>query len=237
MISDTHGKLGWINEVPPCDILIHAGDICPDSWKKIWCRKDPGRAALWLKEELIPRIQALIDQGIIKHFVATFGNHDWIYRPEVPALNLPNIHFLADQEVNIMGLTIWGSPWSNTFFDWNWMQPPEVLAYSYTSIPTNIDVVVSHQPPVCAGYTVMDIYRKPIRLGSEELEAELPRINPMLVVCGHIHGGHGVYDLKGIKVVNAAYLDEQYMPKYPIEVVTLLKGQNENIRCLPQIVL
>lgn len=223
LVSDTHGTLVWMKEVPPCDILVHSGDICPDHWKEIWCRKDLGRAAAWLSSEFIPGIQYLLDEGIIKQFICTLGNHDWVTRREAKSLSTNQIHFLVDAELTCMGLKFWGSPWSDQFFDWAWMAQPEELAGRYAAIPEDVDVLISHQPPISYGSKFYDIHERRLnRVGSKELEAELLRIKPKLVACGHIHGGHGRFETpEGVKVVNAAWLDERYRPAYPIEVVDL----------------
>lgn len=223
LISDTHGETKWVDDINQCDILIHAGDICPDYWKGLWCRKDLGRSSLWLREVLLPKIQALVDSGIIKHFVATLGNHDWVTRREAESLSSEHIHFLVDKEVEILGLRIWGSPWSNQFFDWAWMNEPEKLAPLYEMIPANIDILVSHQPPISCGSIYEDLEAGRIeRVGSDELDVQLSRIKPRLVVCGHIHLGHGIYDHEsGCKVINAAWLDDHYQPTNPIETFEL----------------
>ncbi len=225
LTSDTHGTLKWIDEVSPCDVLVHAGDICPDVWKGVWCRKDLGRSALWLSEILVPKIQVLVDDGIIKHFVATLGNHDWVTRKEAQKLSTDTIHFLVDNRCECEGLHFWGSPWSDQFFDWAWMKAPEKLAPHYQAIPEGIDVIITHQPPISAGVNYISskgTYEE--RIGSKELEAELPRIKPKLVVCGHLHSGHGEYSTENspdTKIINASYLNEQYRPEYPIEVIEL----------------
>lgn len=223
VISDTHGELGWAKDVPPCDLLIHAGDLCPDVWEGKSCRRNLGLSASWLASEFRPVINNLLKAGTIKHFAATLGNHDWVTRNEAKILSDSALHFLVDREVEVEGLRVWGSPWSNQFFDWAWMKEPEELGKQYVEIPEGIDILISHQPPIsCGSHYYAPYMRSMEKIGSIELDAELGRIKPKLLVCGHIHSGHGVFThTTGTTVINAAYLDEFYKPKYPIETIDL----------------
>ena len=40
----------------------------------------------------------------------------------------------------------------------------------------------------------------------------LERVQPRLMVCGHIHSGYGGYRLGGTEVVNASIVDDAYRP-------------------------
>jgi len=213
MLSDTHGLLPPIESVPRCDILVHSGDVCPDGWGGVWCRKDFGRSALWLREVFVPWLLELLESGRINFFVGTFGNHDWVTRMEAQELNLidPRITFLIDAYAEVEGLRIWGSPWSNEFMNWAWMLDPAGMQQVFMAVPAEVDVLLSHTPPVNCGCRHYDM-RSGVEedIGSLELAIELPRINPQLVVCGHIHFARGTYSLGGVHVENASYVNEQY---------------------------
>lgn len=72
------------------------------------------------------------------------------------------------------------------------MKQPGELAAVYAQISEGIDIVVSHQPPYGYGDRAFDVGSEPTeRLGSRELLNALDRVRPKLVICGHIHGGHG----------------------------------------------
>jgi Icc-related predicted phosphoesterase len=41
------------------------------------------------------------------------------------------------------------------------------------------------------------------------------------MVCGHIHEGHGRFDLGATKIVNASLVDEDYRPINPVIEIEL----------------
>jgi hypothetical protein len=47
-------------------------------------------------------------------------------------------------------------------------------------------------------------------LGSKELLGTIDREQPKLVICGHIHAGHGRFEYNGIPIYNVSVVDEQY---------------------------
>ncbi len=97
-ISDLHGHLPI---VPPCDLLIIAGDVCPDFGPGT----GPGliRQRDWLNHEFANWIAV----QPCRTWVATYGNHDFLQRCAAG--------FHVDEAVTIGGLKVWLSPWSNTF--------------------------------------------------------------------------------------------------------------------------
>ena len=95
------------------------------------------------------------------------------------------------------------------------MKDPARLAKIYDAIPAGIDILVSHQPPYGHGDRTFDHDSgRVVHLGSRELLSAVERIRPKLVICGHIHGGHGRYEHRGIPIHNASVVDEQYRLVY-----------------------
>lgn len=213
-ISDTHGETKSV-KVNSCDILLHAGDVIVDGWKREWMRHRPGLSVEWMMDVWLPWIRPMIEGGHVGQVVLTWGNHDWtmgaVGQELKERLKPFKIHVLVDEEVNVGGLRIWGTPWSNTFMNWSWMQPPEKLKTVYDQVPAGVDIIVSHQPPLGAGGRFLDLeIGKIVELGSAHLLDTVRRVKPKAVVCGHIHGGYGEYRVDNSRVYNTSVADEAY---------------------------
>ena len=206
-MSDNHGKLEGI-KVPPCDLLIHAGDVCPD-----YAPGSPWGSGMqegWLSSKWLN----WLDLQPVVYTLATFGNHDFVRTNGTPRM------FNVDELVQLGDLKIWMSPWSNTFGGWAWMKDPSDLANIYSLIPEGTDIIVSHQPPFGYGDQVPERFRfanedPDGHVGSKELVETMNRVKPKVVICGHIHSGWGVYkhicpDGHIVKVYNVALVDEEY---------------------------
>lgn len=219
-VADLHGNLPVI---PPCDLLLIAGDVCPD-----FVARAPQRA--WFVDEFLPwqkRQPAAMT-------VMTWGNHDWMPRPAAAwadlhcARGLVFIDELAFVPARFKStvidggiVKIWCSPWSNQFNDWAWMQWPENLKLAYDQIPEGTDIILSHQPPYGYGDVADPRYQK--HLGSVELMDTIERVEPRLVICGHIHGGFGHYEHEinrgRTDIYNVSLVNEAYTPVNPVTVI------------------
>lgn len=192
--SDLHGHLP---DVPPCDILVLAGDILPEKDQEIFMEN---KLKPWLS-----RTQT----GAV---VATGGNHDHkLFRRDYP---LP-WRFLIDKSETVMGLKFHGTPWCLPLGRWAWQAPEYLLRYIYSLIPDDTDILISHAPPYSLGDRVQDGELA----GSKSLLERMQGLpNLKLVVCGHIHEARGRYG----KVVNASSIDHRYIPYFdPWTVVEL----------------
>ena len=69
-ISDQHG---FLPEIPACDLLIVAGDICPDRFGPFVARFAPDQQARWFDRTIRPWAQ----DSPATHRILTWGNHDW----------------------------------------------------------------------------------------------------------------------------------------------------------------
>jgi hypothetical protein len=117
-------------------------------------------------------------------------------------------------------VSIWLTPWSNLFMQWAYMKPLSELAQLYAAIPPGIDILVTHQPPLGFG----DMHDptgsgRPEHLGNPDLLAAIDRIRPRLVVCGHIHGGHGRFNRNGTTICNVSLVDDCYRLKHSPTVI------------------
>lgn len=201
VISDTHGYLPPAKELAAkADGLLHAGDIGID--------RNP---IPWFENVFYPWAAAF---G--KPIWATFGNHDRIAeRFQLPQGHPANLVFVVDDQVEVVGVPVWFSPWSMRFGPWAYMASDRELGLKYSRIPENTQVLVTHGPPFLAG----DRTSRGDRVGSVSLSdrlAQLPECN--LVITGHIHEDRGAHEIKiagrQVRVLNATYVDEWYEPIY-----------------------
>lgn len=190
-ISDLHGHLP---QLPEGDLILLAGDICPDYDQHRWLF---GEFAAWAERQ-----PAFI--------IAVWGNHDFIgEKLGEPLMN--NVAFVHDSIVNYQGLSIYGTPWSHWTADWcrQWAFMRKDAAHH--KIPP-VDIIVSHGPP----YGIGDRCEDGDRAGSHALREDIERVQPKLVVCGHIHEDRGIF-VKGLHqgcptVINASHVDLRYRP-------------------------
>lgn len=214
-LSDQHG---FLPEIPPCDLVIVAGDVCPDRIGPCWAFHYPELQRDWFNQRARPWLAAAPGT----HKVLTWGNHDWCgehggWDADAPDVGLTtDLQIVIDQETRVPTsdghvLRVWATPWSNQFMRWAFMQPPAALEEVYARVPSGIDVLVSHQPPY--GYGDETWYPdtgRCMHLGSRELLRAIERVRPRLVICGHIHGGFGTYEHDGVAIYNVSVVDEAY---------------------------
>ena len=176
--SDLHGHLP---PVPPCDILVLAGDILPETEQEVF---------------IVNKLLPWLDRALAKEIVATWGNHDhlpfrrWDYRSRW--------HLLVDQTTSIMGIKFHGTPWCRPVGRWAWQAPENILKYIYSLIPDDTDILISHTPP----YLMCDLENKHgENCGSRALLERMAQLKELkLLVCGHIHEARGSQD----KVLNVS---------------------------------
>ena len=82
-LSDQHG---FLPDVPTCDLLIVAGDVCPDRFGPFMAVHDPCQQQAWFDRTVRPWLAATP----ATHKLLTWGNHDWCgqmcsFRSDTPA--------------------------------------------------------------------------------------------------------------------------------------------------------
>lgn len=207
-ISDLHEQ--WADvQVPECDILVIAGDITYEGkWDRLYA--------------FVAWMDMLKANGVCKDIVVIAGNHDLTAQtnPErFAALMKESCVYLNDTVENVQGLTFFGSPWTPFFYNWafNAHRGPAIAAH-WAMCPDGVDVVVTHGPP----FGVCDVIPDGRHVGCVDLRNEmLERVQPKLLICGHIHHSYGYGMLGNTLVMNAASCTERYKPTNPPLVVTL----------------
>lgn len=193
LTSDLHG---YLPDLPDCDILLIAGDICPDG--------GPDHQADWLDGPF----RRWLCQQPAKEVVAVAGNHDFVFQDDPNLVPKLPWHYLQDSVVNLMGVNIYGTPWQPVFFDWAFNLDEPALAGKWKLIPDDTQILLLHGPP--HGYG--DRNSEGTHTGSPSLTRRIRQIKPQLVVCGHIHEARGEYQLDGTRIINASQLNLRYEP-------------------------
>src|SRR5687767_9854021 len=146
-ISDQHG---FLPEVPPCDLLIVAGDICPDVIEGGRLARDfPDSQKSWFDAVARPWLAA----APATHKILTWGNHDWCgnamqFTAEAPGgVGSTRGQIIVDSSTTIPSpgspagaIIVWATPWSNRFMDWTFMKTRTELAQLYAAIPDGLDI-------------------------------------------------------------------------------------------------
>jgi predicted phosphohydrolase len=183
-VADTHLSHDDL-EMPPGDLLVHAGDLCRGG-----SLSELARAARWL--HALP----------YAHKIVIAGNHDWAFSlspHEARALLGEGIVYLEDSEATVGGLRFWGSPWQPTFANWAFNLPRGApLAEKWAAIPTGIDVLITHGPPAGIG----DLCASGGHEGCADLRARIGQVRPRLHLFGHIHEDGGVWRADGVCFAN-----------------------------------
>lgn len=218
-ISDLHGFLPDPGEIPCCELLLIAGDVCPDFHEMSFARfggsrkqpildKGEQKQRHWLDttfREWLEEVNHRVGQVI-----GIAGNHDFVFEHPFLLPDLPWI-YLRDSEVEIVGLHIWGTPWVPNLARWAFYGKDSFLEARAECIPDYIDVLITHGPPYGVCDVVAEKFGGPANVGDRALLQRIEEIEPLAVVCGHIHEAFGLaYTAKGVPVYNVSRCDENY---------------------------
>ena len=173
------------------DLILLAGDVCGTRKSNDFCRNINDLA----KQVCCP-------------VVLTPGNHDfWDPIQEFPTKQISektDVVCLVDESVEYGGIKIYGTPWTQTFYDWNWMKDEDELHFD---IPLDTDILICHSPPFGYGDEV-----GMRRIGSKSLTKAI-QDHPSLkfVFFGHNHGDRGKqFVINKTVLYNVACLDDDY---------------------------
>jgi len=201
-LSDTHGLHEQV-EIPDGDLLVHAGDLT--------------------RHGALEEIEAF-DRflGSLPHprKIVVAGNHDFAFEHEAARARalVTQATYLEDEEAEVSGLRVWGSPWQPWFYDWAFnLERGAPIRAKWDLIPEGIDVLVTHGPPLGHG----DRTSRGEAVGCADLLDAVRRLGPRLHVFGHIHEGYGRTREGDTICVNASTCDVAYRPVNPPVVIDL----------------
>ena len=133
--SDCHWLYNDIKKFPKADICIFAGDWCGSGY--------------YIQETL--DFVNWFAKLPYRNKVAIPGNHDRLC--EINEQGVRDIfkqagaHLLIDEQMDIEGVSIYGSPWCPYFNGWAFMLSEEQLKWKFKAIPNGLDILVTHTPP------------------------------------------------------------------------------------------
>lgn len=199
-ISDTHSLHRQIPQIPDGDVLIHAGDCL-------------GAGTMDDVDDLNHWFGTLPH----RHKILIAGNHDSAFQetPDLAREALTNAIYLEDSGIEIEGIRFWGSPWTPTFQDWNFMlDRGQPLHEKWKAIPDDTDVLITHGPPKNIGDEVSLGFRL-YNAGCVDLLHRIDQLKLTAHVFGHIHEGYGEYLRGTTRLINASTCSVRYRPTNP----------------------
>ncbi|MFK7852578.1 MAG: metallophosphatase domain-containing protein [Granulosicoccus sp.] len=207
-ISDTHGDHEQL-ELPPGDVLIHAGDLTAHG-----------------KREETQAVMRWLGAQKFAHKLCVAGNHDDFMEddPESTAnyASESGVVLLSDSGISIDGVSFWGSPITPRFLDWSFMRDPGApIEAHWDLIPDSTDVLITHGPP----YGILDeVIRKDGGLehaGCPSLLKTVRSIAPSFHLFGHIHEGRGRFGENNVSFCNISTMNEHYQITHPPVVIDI----------------
>lgn len=195
VISDTHGRHKEI-VFPTLDddinVLIHCGDFSHNP-------KQVFSFSKWFSE--VPGYDyRIIIAGNHDMYIETVGYQEYFdYCKE------KNIIYLQDTSIDIEGVKFHGSPWSNRFGSWAFMDIDIKLDKHWQKIPDDVEILITHGPSKGIGDKVLSGEH----VGSSTLTHQINnRLTKLKLHCfGHIHEAVGVYANDRYTSINASTFD------------------------------
>ena len=135
------------------------------------------------------------------------------------AINDDRVIYLEDSSVELMGLKIYGSPYSVEFGNWAFPTFDNEKGSRWEKIPNDTDIVLVHGPP----YGILDKTTRGLNAGCPYLKKKISKIKPALCVFGHIHEAYGVVQKKNTIYANASVLNIQYSVQNKPIVIDFIK--------------
>lgn len=216
-MSDLHGTLFPAEDFDPCELICICGDISPLS-----IQGNHKAMRHWLVKEFKPWCESLPCDKVL--FIA--GNHDSV------AHNLDFMYsvFPKDSKVTYLfqeeyiytsregkNYSIFGTPYCKLFGNWAFMEMDETLEKLYSTIPENLDILLSHDQPYGWGDILMDdvAWNTGDHIGNKPLAKAILEKQPKYAFVGHLHStDHSCIEIGKTKRYNVSIKDERYDPVY-----------------------
>lgn len=221
-LSDLHGVLLPVEDFKPCELICICGDISP-----LNIQGNHRRMRQWAREVFKPWCESLPCDKVI--FIA--GNHDSFAQN----LDFMYTQFPKDSKVTYLfhepyiyvsksgkEYSIFGTPYCKLFGNWAFMEMDEILEKLYSTIPENLDLLLTHDAP----FGVSDVLLQKVHwntgehIGNKPLAKAILEKNPKIALHGHLHSTSREFEELGYsKVTNCSINDEYYKPVYkPITI-------------------
>jgi len=194
-LSDIHDNRINFN-IGECDILIFAGDAT--------CHREP------IDQDYI-NFNTWFSGFNAKHKILIAGNHDVLYEKHkliAKSFLSKDLIYLENDWVEIEGIKIAGSPYSLKWNNWAFNTDEETLAYYYSLLQEDIDILVTHGPPK----GILSTYRGNNEVGSESLLNYVNNSKVRYHIFGHAHQCYGFEVVNDKAFINCAITDNQNIP-------------------------
>lgn len=232
-ISDIHGYLPII---PECEVLCICGDIIP-----LDIQRDYESSLSWLRGPFQQWALRVPCQKII----FTWGNHDFIGHSLYKSFSNKKtqslifnedvnekIILLIDDEYVYNDIRFYGTPWCPDLSMWAFYKNSRDLKHSFSLIPEDVDVVITHASPkydkigVVCDSSNRNFGRD---FGCSELQDSIIekfkyQYKFTYILSGHIHSGdHDTVRCNNIIYKNVSLLNENYMVHYEPTIINVEK--------------
>lgn len=187
-ISDTHGFHNRFVLGENIDTFIHAGDST-NSNNLIKNELEFNSFFEWLVE--LP----------VKNKIIIGGNHDFSLNKQYIKEKLKNngIHYLEHEYLELDGIKFFGSPYTPTFGQWNFMKDRSKISKYWGMVTESIDILITHGPPKGVLDLSYDRNHDLDVCGDLALLKMINRIKPKYHLFGHIHDNEDIIN-RGILI-------------------------------------
>jgi len=226
--SDTHTNHNKIPQewIFPCDIAIFAGDFSyhggfnETKLFSDWYSSIPATYKVLIagNHELSFDFE---NQAEIRHYNTKDPKDNDIQRIKSLISENKKLIYLEDQTIEILGLKIFGSPYSPYFCDWGFPTFTETAHIHWDLIEENTHIVVTHGP-------VLGVLDETVRgdpTGCPVLLEKLKQVKPLVHVFGHIHEAYGIQQVENTIHINASTLNYHYKVQNPPIYIDFLRQE------------